>query len=56
MVSTLVIKEFQPRIVLMTGTGARINQLVRTGDIIVVTHIYEHDYGSLTTNDDMVHR
>jgi nucleoside phosphorylase len=46
MISTLFIKEFQPRLVLMTGTGARINQQLRTGDVIVATHTYEHDYGS----------
>ncbi|CAF2481418.1 unnamed protein product [Rotaria sp. Silwood2] len=56
MTSTLFIKNFQPRLVLMTGTGARINQQVRTGDIIVATHTYEHDYGSLTTDKDMVYR
>ncbi len=55
MTTTLFIKEFKPRMVLMTGTGARINQQLRTGDVIVATHTYEHDYGSLTAND-MVYR
>jgi adenosylhomocysteine nucleosidase len=55
MTTTLFIKEFKPRLVLMTGTGARINQQLRTGDVIVATHTYEHDYGSLTRND-MVYR
>lgn len=55
MTTTLFIKEFKPRLVLMTGTGARINQKLRTGDVIVATHTYEHDYGSLTKND-MVYR
>lgn len=55
MTTTLFIKEFKPRLVLMTGTGARINQQLRTGDVIVATHTYEHDYGSLTKND-MVYR
>jgi adenosylhomocysteine nucleosidase len=54
--STLFIKEFQPRLVLMTGTGARVNQQLRTGDIIVATHTYEHDYGSLTADNEMVYR
>ncbi len=54
--STLFIKEFQSRLVLMTGTGARINQQLRTGDVIVATHTYEHDYGSLTADKDMVYR
>src|SRR5437868_4714609 len=42
--------------VLMTGTAARINQQLRTGDVIVATHTYEHDYGSLTANNDMIYR
>ena len=54
--STLFIKEFQPRLVLMTGTGARINQQLRTGDVIVATHTYEHDYGSLLSTGEMVYR
>lgn len=55
MTTTLFIAEFKPRLVLMTGTGARINQKLRTGDVIIATHTYEHDYGSLTKND-MVYR
>ncbi len=55
MTTALFITEFKPRLVLMTGTGARINQQLRTGDVIVATHTYEHDYGSLTKND-MVYR
>ena len=55
MTTTLFIKEFKPRLVLMTGTGARINQNLKTGDVIVATHTYEHDYGSLTSKD-MVYR
>lgn len=55
MTTTLFIKEFNPRLVLMIGTGARINKSLRTGDVIVATHTYEHDYGSLTAND-MVYR
>jgi 5'-methylthioadenosine/S-adenosylhomocysteine nucleosidase len=49
MTTTLFIREFRPRLVLMTGTGARINPALRTGDVIVATHTYEHDYGSLTS-------
>lgn len=55
MTTTLFIQEFKPRVVVMTGTGARVNQSLRTGDVIVPTHTYEHDYGSLTKND-MVYR
>jgi 5'-methylthioadenosine/S-adenosylhomocysteine nucleosidase len=55
MTSTLFIAHFRPRLVLMSGTGARINQQLRTGDVIVATTTYEHDYGSLT-RDGMVFR
>jgi adenosylhomocysteine nucleosidase len=55
MTSTLFIGEFKPRLVLMSGTGARINPELRTGDVIVATATQEHDYGSLTRND-MVYR
>ncbi|HEY5808480.1 MAG TPA: 5'-methylthioadenosine/S-adenosylhomocysteine nucleosidase [Povalibacter sp.] len=55
MTSTLFINAFKPQFVLMTGTGARINSELRTGDIIVATVTYEHDYGSLT-QADMVYR
>jgi adenosylhomocysteine nucleosidase len=53
--TTLFLAELKPRLVLMSGTGARINQQLRTGDVIVATTLYEHDYGSLTHND-MVYR
>lgn len=55
MTTTAFINEFKPRLVLMSGTGARINPALRTGDVIVATHTYQHDYGSLTKND-MVYR
>ncbi len=48
MTTTLFIQQFKPRVVLMSGTGARINQELRTGDVIVATETHEHDYGSLT--------
>lgn len=51
MTTTAFINEFKPRLVLMSGTGARINPALRTGDVIVATHTYQHDYGSLTKND-----
>jgi adenosylhomocysteine nucleosidase len=53
--ATLFITQFNPRMVLMSGTGARINQALRTGDVIVATSMIEHDYGSLT-RDGMVYR
>lgn len=55
MTTTLFITEFKPRLLLMTGTGARINPELRTGDVIIATHTYEHDYGSLTP-EGMVYR
>lgn len=55
MTSTLFIEQFKPRLVLMSGTGARTNPALRTGDVIVATELHEHDYGSLTTKD-MVYR
>jgi 5'-methylthioadenosine/S-adenosylhomocysteine nucleosidase len=55
MTTTLFITQFKPRLVLMTGTGARINPELRTGDVIVATVTREHDYGSLTSAD-MVYR
>jgi adenosylhomocysteine nucleosidase len=55
MTTTLFLSELKPRLVLMSGTGARINQQLRTGDVIVAGTLYEHDYGSLT-RDDMVYR
>jgi len=55
MTTTLFITQFKPRLVLMSGTGARINPDLRTGDVIVATITYEHDYGSLTAGG-MVYR
>lgn len=55
MTTTLFIVQFKPRLVLMSGTGARINPELRTGDVIVATTTTEHDYGSLT-RDGMVYR
>ncbi len=55
MTTTLFLAELKPRLVLMCGTGARINQQLRTGDVIVATTLYEHDYGSLARNG-MVYR
>jgi len=55
MTATLFLAELAPRLVLMSGTGARINQALRTGDVIVAEVLNEHDYGSLT-REDMVYR
>jgi len=48
MTTTRFLAEFRPRVVLMTGTAARLDPTLRTGDVIVATDTYEHDYGSLT--------
>lgn len=55
MTTTLFITKFEPRLIVMTGTGARINPDLRTGDVIIATHTYEHDYGSLTP-EGMIYR
>lgn len=55
MTTTLFLDAFKPRLVLMSGTGARIDKRLRTGDVIVATVTHEHDYGSLT-RADMVYR
>jgi adenosylhomocysteine nucleosidase/futalosine hydrolase len=55
MTTTLFLSALEPRLVLMTGTGARVNRTLRTGDVIVAQALYEHDYGSLTC-EDMVYR
>ena len=55
MTTTLFLGAFKPRLVLMSGTGARTNPELRTGDVIVATVMHEHDYGSLTRKD-MVYR
>jgi adenosylhomocysteine nucleosidase/futalosine hydrolase len=55
MTATLFLAKLSPRLVLMTGTGARINGTVRNGDVIVAETLHEHDYGSLTS-EDMVYR
>src|SRR3954465_12127009 len=42
MTSPLFITEFKPKLVLMSGTGARINKDLHTGDVIVATVMHEH--------------
>ncbi len=48
MTATLFLSEFQPRMAVMTGTGARINPDLRTGDVIVPSVLHFHDFGSLS--------
>ncbi|MGB0371159.1 MAG: 5'-methylthioadenosine nucleosidase [Opitutales bacterium] len=48
MVVAMFLNEFEPEMAFMTGTGARINaNNIRTGDIIIPSHVFIHDYGSL---------
>ncbi len=47
MVTALFLQEFEPDAAFMTGTGARINPELRTGDVILPTSVFLHDYGSL---------
>ena len=48
MVVAMFLNEFEPKMAFMTGTGARINaNNIRTGDIIIPSHVFIHDYGSL---------
>lgn len=47
MVTALFLQEFKPNAAFMTGTGARINPQLRTGDVILPTSVFLHDYGSL---------
>jgi adenosylhomocysteine nucleosidase len=49
MTTTLMLQEFRPRFVVMTGTGARINPDIRTGDVIVARVTNMHDFGSLNS-------
>lgn len=51
MVTTLFLHEFQPRMAFMTGTGARINPDLQTGDVILAESVFFHDYGSMTETD-----
>lgn len=48
MTTTLFLREFKPRVAVMTGTGARINSDLRTGDIIIAKTLHFHDFGSLS--------
>ena len=48
MVVAMFLNEFEPSMAFMTGTAARINaNNIRTGDIIIPSHVFIHDYGSL---------
>lgn len=48
MTTTLFVKRFSPHVAVMTGTGARINPLLRTGDVVVASALQFHDFGNLS--------
>lgn len=47
MTTTLFATHFTPAVAVMTGTGARINPALRTGDVIIPSKLHFHDFGSL---------
>ncbi|MDQ8205457.1 5'-methylthioadenosine/S-adenosylhomocysteine nucleosidase [Pelagicoccus sp. SDUM812003] len=47
MVTAVFLKEFEPDAAFMTGTAARIDAGLRTGDVILPARVFLHDYGSL---------
>jgi adenosylhomocysteine nucleosidase len=55
MISTLFISQLKPRRLLYTGTAARVNPALRTGDIILGKKTVHHDFGSLQA-DGMLYR
>jgi adenosylhomocysteine nucleosidase len=50
MISTLFISQLKPTRLLYTGTAARVNHALRTGDIILGKKTVYHDFGSLHAN------
>jgi nucleoside phosphorylase len=50
MISTLFISQLKPARLLYTGTAARVNHALRTGDIILGKKTVHHDFGSLHAN------
>ncbi len=47
MVSTLFIDRFKPARLIYTGTAARVNRSLNTGDIILSRKVVHHDFGTL---------
>jgi adenosylhomocysteine nucleosidase len=47
MVSALFIHRFKPARVIFTGTAARVNRALNTGDIILSRKVVHHDFGTL---------
>jgi adenosylhomocysteine nucleosidase len=55
MVAALFIRQFSPRELIVSGTGSRFNQRIRTGDTVISTKTIHHAAGSLT-DGGMVYR
>jgi 5'-methylthioadenosine/S-adenosylhomocysteine nucleosidase len=47
MISALFIARFQPQRLIYTGTAARVNRALNTGDIILGRKVVHHDFGTL---------
>ncbi len=47
MVATLFIDRFKPARLVYTGTAARVNRALNTGDIILSRKVVHHDFGTL---------
>ena len=54
-ITALFIARFRPARLLFTGTGARINHALRTGDVILGSELFHHDAGSLR-DEGMLYR
>ena len=47
MIATLFIDRFKPARLIYTGTAARVNRSLNTGDIILGSKVVHHDFGTL---------
>jgi len=47
-ITTLLIGEFKPRVVLFTGTAGAIDPELRPGDVVIATSVAQHDAGAQT--------
>ncbi|MEO6001606.1 MAG: 5'-methylthioadenosine/S-adenosylhomocysteine nucleosidase [Opitutus sp.] len=50
MIATLFIARFKPTRLIYTGSAARLNPLLRTGDVIIGRRTFHHDAGSSQEN------
>jgi adenosylhomocysteine nucleosidase len=55
MITALFIDRFKPERVIYTGTAARVNRALNTGDIILSSKVVHHDFGTLQ-NSGMLYR